>query len=181
MLTEAFNNSYYGRPDHHFKIHPDYYPAPPLEDPYTETEREALREELRKKEEAEARKKASREEDKARRLERLHDQTKRQRARARARKGVQGYEGIPKRLDTSEAWGIIEESPGQVYIIDTETTGLHSEKDDVLEVSIINAYGVTVHTRRYNSWFSEWPEAQEVHGISPEDVQGLPTLEADAG
>lgn len=75
---------------------------------------------------------------------------------------------------------MIEDDPGGVLILDTETTGLSPEDDDILELSIINGSGRIVYSKRFGSWLEEWPEAQRVHGISPEDVKGLPTIETEA-
>ena len=67
-------------------------------------------------------------------------------------------------------------------IIDFETTGLNykydsPDMDEILSVSIINQDGEVVlntlcSTERKRNWY----EAQQVHGISPRDVQGYPTF-----
>lgn len=63
------------------------------------------------------------------------------------------------------------------YSIDTETTGLDSSVDEILQVSIVNAGGVTI----YNKYFkprthTEWKEAESVNHITPEMVKDCPTI-----
>ena len=66
---------------------------------------------------------------------------------------------------------------------DTETTGLHpgrGEGDEIITLSIVDDDGKVLHDATYRPrWNSEWPEAEAVHGISPDDVANLPTIEAD--
>ena len=60
-----------------------------------------------------------------------------------------------------------------MYIcFDTETTGLSAEKDEILELAITDENGNTLFHERFKpKRLTEWPEAQKVHGISPEDVK----------
>lgn len=63
-------------------------------------------------------------------------------------------------------------------ILDTETTGLHPGEDELLQVSIIDTNGRTlldVYLRPTRC--TEWPEAMEINGITPEMVAGCPTIE----
>lgn len=65
--------------------------------------------------------------------------------------------------------------------IDTETTGLDSSVDEILQVSIVNAGGVTI----YNKYFkprthTEWKEAESVNHITPEMVKDCPTIDKAA-
>lgn len=67
-------------------------------------------------------------------------------------------------------------------ILDTETTGLNAALDEVLQLAIIDAdTGDVLHNKLYGTVLTrkEWPEAEAVNGISPEDVAGLPTLYED--
>lgn len=166
-----------------WRIHPEYVPEPPIPDPYTEEQRARLLETLKETEAEEARRTG-----KAREARRMKDR-ERARARrieARRRKARQAFE--PQRLDDINGGlidcvgivSMIEEDPGSVLIMDTETTGLYCYEDDVLELSIINGAGRTVYSRRFAAWKEEWPEAQEIHGIRPEDVDGLSRLEDEA-
>jgi DNA polymerase-3 subunit epsilon len=63
-----------------------------------------------------------------------------------------------------------------VYL-DLETTGLDPAEDEIVEIGILADNGETlvdslVRPQRHRSW----PKAQGIHGISPADVQGAPTL-----
>ena len=83
-------------------------------------------------------------------------------------------------IDTKDVSDLIEVCPEKVFVLDTETTGLSSSDDDVLELSIINGLGNTVYSKRLEPWAESWDEAQRIHGISPEDVRGCPRLEEEA-
>lgn len=68
----------------------------------------------------------------------------------------------------------------KTIFLDTETTGLNHEKDDVLEISIINGNGeILLNTLVTPTKKTEWPEAEEIHGISPKMIAeaNAPTLE----
>lgn len=65
--------------------------------------------------------------------------------------------------------------------IDTETTGLDSNVDEILQVAIVNANGETL----YNKYFkpqnhTEWKEAEAVNHITPEMVKDCPTIDKAA-
>ena len=65
-------------------------------------------------------------------------------------------------------------------VIDTETTGLSSDYDEILQLSIIDNCGNTL----YNQYFrpqncNEWEQAQAVNGISPDMVKDCPSIAAE--
>lgn len=67
---------------------------------------------------------------------------------------------------------------GRVLYLDTETTGLHPATSDLLEIAVVDESGdVLLETLVRPARAREWPEAQAVHGIAPEDVAGAPSLE----
>ncbi|MGV7185470.1 3'-5' exonuclease [Xanthomonas axonopodis] len=61
--------------------------------------------------------------------------------------------------------------------VDTETTGLNQDgRDEVLEIAIVNADGtILLNTLVCPARNTAWPEAQAIHGISPQDVAGAPS------
>ena len=63
-----------------------------------------------------------------------------------------------------------------VFVIDTETTGLDPETDEILQISIIDTQGNV----RFDSYFKpcvlSWDAAQAVNGISPDMVQDAPRI-----
>lgn len=66
-------------------------------------------------------------------------------------------------------------------ILDTETTGLSPEDDEILELSIIDAdSGEVLHSKRYDTALRyEWPAAERINGISPRDVRKCPEIGSD--
>lgn len=60
---------------------------------------------------------------------------------------------------------------------DTETTGLDKEAE-MVQISVVGSDGGEVlNTLVKPTKAVEWPKAQEVHGISPADVELAPTIE----
>jgi DNA polymerase-3 subunit epsilon len=65
----------------------------------------------------------------------------------------------------------------EICVIDTETTGLCVDNDEILEIAIIDSNGeVLMNTLVRPEQRTSWPEAQRIHGISPQDVESAPTL-----
>lgn len=70
------------------------------------------------------------------------------------------------------------ELPEAIYetvVIDFETTGFDNQKDEILQVSIVDQDGNALINQLCRPIvIKEWPEAEQVHGISPAEVQGMP-------
>lgn len=59
---------------------------------------------------------------------------------------------------------------------DVETTGLSSE-DEVLELALVTKDEKIIFNRRFGTVNRrKWPQAEKIHGISPEDVNNLQPL-----
>ena len=67
-------------------------------------------------------------------------------------------------------------SESKTLVIDTETTGLDPEKDELLQVSIIDSDGNALFNSYFKPCVKSWVDAQRVNGISPEMVQNAPTI-----
>lgn len=64
--------------------------------------------------------------------------------------------------------------------LDTETTGLYAETSEILTLSMVDQDGNVLWDKLYKpQHVTEWPEAQKVNGISPDDVVGRPSIEED--
>lgn len=71
----------------------------------------------------------------------------------------------------------VDLDPATIICLDTETTGI-SPADEILQLSIIDGRGEVL----FNDYFqpkaiTEWPEAQMVHGISPDAVAQCPHID----
>lgn len=67
----------------------------------------------------------------------------------------------------------------KTLFLDLETTGLNSDgKDEILEVAIVDEDGnILINTLVKPLNKTEWPEAQAIHGISPEMVADAPSMD----
>lgn len=67
--------------------------------------------------------------------------------------------------------------PEKIAVIDTETTGLGEENNEVLSLSIVGYNGEVLFNHLIKPQKRvRWPNAQEIHGISPADVKNEKTL-----
>ena len=65
----------------------------------------------------------------------------------------------------------------RVLCIDVETTGLDSQKDEILQLAIVDGNGERLLcTYIHPDHRKRWPKAQEVNGITWQMVKGAPTL-----
>ncbi len=63
----------------------------------------------------------------------------------------------------------------QTIFLDTETTGLTTGRDQILELAIVDDDGDVLINQRFKpTRIQEWPDAQKINGISPEDLVGCP-------
>lgn len=64
-------------------------------------------------------------------------------------------------------------------IIDTETTGLSSDNDELLQIAIIDEEGAVCFQKYIKPKYHEsWEEAEKVNHITPEMVDGCQTIDA---
>lgn len=62
--------------------------------------------------------------------------------------------------------------------LDIETTGLEIGKDEILQISLIDGNGTTLLNEYVNPRrLTEWPDAEKIHGISPEMVHDCKTMD----
>ena len=66
----------------------------------------------------------------------------------------------------------------KTLFLDTETTGLNSKYEELVEISLIDDEGnVLIDTLLKPTKKTEWKQAQSIHGISPDMVKDAPTFE----
>lgn len=71
------------------------------------------------------------------------------------------------------------DNPSGIIVIDTETTGLYLEEDEILQISVIDGDGrVLLNTFVHPIFNKEWSDAMDIHGITPEMVADAPYPDA---
>ena len=66
----------------------------------------------------------------------------------------------------------------KIICLDVETTGLSFYSDEILQLSIIDGNGKTLFNKYIRPKHTdEWPEAEAIHGISPQMVADKPTID----
>ncbi len=64
-----------------------------------------------------------------------------------------------------------------IICLDTETTGLDRQKDEILQLSIIDGYGnILFHNLIKPINKTSWYSSEKIHGIKPSDVAGCKPL-----
>ena len=72
-----------------------------------------------------------------------------------------------------------EEYLSKIICLDTETTGLHAGRDEILQLSIIDGNGKVLFDELVKpAHRKKWVEAQEINGITPEIVKNKLPLSA---
>lgn len=74
------------------------------------------------------------------------------------------------------SWDLPEYDPNRVVAVDVETTGLNVLTDDVLQAAVVEYDGDGRLNQFFGSSKPDWRQAQQVHGITPESVNGLQRL-----
>lgn len=77
--------------------------------------------------------------------------------------------------------GLLAIPHDKVLCIDVETTGLDPEKDEILQLAMVDGDGNELFSSLVHPpTRKRWPKAQEVHGITWKMVKDMPTLEEHA-
>ena len=79
-------------------------------------------------------------------------------------------------IKTISTYNAPADNAGKTIIIDTETTGLYPEKNELLQVSIIDYSGETLFDSYFKPCAASWKEAERVNHITPETVKNAPGI-----
>lgn len=70
-----------------------------------------------------------------------------------------------------------EVATADLVVLDIETTGLNPNEDEILQVSIVSGTGEVLLDTYINPLYkSDWEEAQNINGISPDMVKDAPCI-----
>lgn len=64
----------------------------------------------------------------------------------------------------------------ECFVIDTETTGLDPERDELLQLSIINDKGDIVYNSYFKPCAESWEDSQQINHINPAMVRNAPSI-----
>ena len=81
---------------------------------------------------------------------------------------------LQKIIKTISAGATQSNGNGECLVIDTETTGLDDEWDEILQLSIIDGDGNTLFDCYFKPFATSWKAAERVNGISPDMVANAP-------
>lgn len=72
------------------------------------------------------------------------------------------------------------ENPITSIYLDTETTGLNPQQDEILQLSIVDNFGNKLWNKYYRPTHTyTWPEAEAINHITPQSVADKPTISQD--
>lgn len=84
---------------------------------------------------------------------------------------------IKKAKQTEKDADSVNMNLSDILIFDTETTGIFPNSEEILELAIINGCGDVLFNERFKPAHKKsWPKAQEINGISPDDVKDCKPL-----
>ena len=69
-----------------------------------------------------------------------------------------------------------EHTTDGVIVLDTETTGLNVQVDEIIQLSIIDGNGAVLYNSYFNPCADSWDDSETIHHISPYDVMDEPRL-----
>lgn len=90
---------------------------------------------------------------------------------------IEAYQGLLRDRCKEEGQMLGSDLPSRI-VLDAETTGLDPRRDELLQISILDADTgeMVLDTYIRPIWTLEWPEAQQINGITPEMVADAPTM-----